>query len=164
MFCCKIVCVSPRTVFMSPPHKTVYQVSHEFKNVRPTFLGALFFSGWQNDCWRGSEFGPCYVPHISLVQRAAITVLAVVPEMWLMAKRKLSKERKKAGRCLSEGEKHLTHLTFRRCFQFFFDWKTCASSSSVRQWRLPVARRLRHCFAGSFCHGSRKVASFEVQN
>jgi len=56
--------------------------------------------GWQNDCWRGSEFGPCYVPHISLVQRAAITVLAVVPEMWLMAKRKLSKERKKEASTL----------------------------------------------------------------
>ena len=82
--------------------------------VRPTFLGALF-SGWQNDFWRGSEFGPCYVQHISLVQRAVITVPAVVPEMWLMVmKRKLSKERKKAGGCFGKGG---NHLTFDRCFQ-----------------------------------------------
>lgn len=107
-------------------------------------FGCPVFSGWQNDFWRGSEFGPCYVPHISLVQRAAITVLAVVPEMWLMAmKRKLSKERKKAGRCFSsEGEKKLEkRLTFRGCFQYLERLeKMCILQpcSSVRQWRLHV--------------------------
>lgn len=101
-------------------------------------FGCPVFSGWQNDFWRGSEFGPCYVPHISLVQRTAITVLAVVLEMWLMAKRKLRKERKKAGRCLSEGEKHLTFNSFRSCFQYLSIGKHVhpAALISVRQWRL----------------------------